>query len=105
MAEASSLTANIRAILQIATEVCRLGYSNAGRVRNALKAVKQFLEEIAALIEVSFRHERAIQDAESKLLDDDTVVNCHKDLSNVHFELQKRKWAFLQPIHELEWKA
>ncbi|KAL3454105.1 ankyrin repeat-containing domain protein [Aspergillus insuetus] len=113
MAEALGVAINIAAVLQLATEIAQLSYNYARDVKNAPKTQKQYLQEISALMEVLFRVEQAIHDAETTglhterppSLSDDTLMDCYKALSSLQFDLQKRRSRFLQPFHEKEWRA
>ncbi|KAJ0422032.1 ankyrin repeat-containing domain protein [Aspergillus carlsbadensis] len=115
MAEALGVAVNIAAVLQLATEIAQLSYNYARDVKNAPKTQKQYLQEVSALMEVLFRVEQAIHDAESTDLSllperppsvsDDTLMDCYKALSGLQFDLQKRRSRFLQPFHEKEWRA
>jgi hypothetical protein len=113
MAEALGVAVNIAAVLQLATEIAQLSYNYARDVKNAPKTQKQYLQEVSALMEVLFRVEQAIHDAETtglhterpSSLSDDTLMDCYKALSSLQFDLQKRRSRFLQPFHEKEWRA
>ncbi|KAL2816986.1 ankyrin repeat-containing domain protein [Aspergillus granulosus] len=113
MAEALGVAVNVVAVLQLATKIAHLSYSYARDVKNAPKSQKEYLQEVSALMEVLFRVERSIQDAETtellperpRALSDDTLVDCYNALSNLQYDLQKRRSRFLQPFHEKEWRA
>jgi hypothetical protein len=113
MAEALGVAVNIAAVLQLATEIAQLSYNYARDVKNAPKTQKQYLQEVSALMEVLFRVEQAIHDAETiglhterpPSVSDDTLMDCYKALSSLQFDLQKRRSRFLQPFHEKEWRA
>ncbi|KAL2815214.1 ankyrin repeat-containing domain protein [Aspergillus cavernicola] len=113
MAEAIGLAVNIAAILQLATEVAQLSYNYARDVKNAPKTQKHYLQQVSSLIEVLFRVDHAIQDAETtgllperpSSLSDNALMDCYKALSGLQFDLQKRRSRILQPFHEREWKA
>ncbi|KAL3490044.1 ankyrin repeat-containing domain protein [Aspergillus germanicus] len=113
MAEALGVAVNIAAVLQLATEIAQLSYNYARDVKNAPKTQKQYLQEVSALMEVLFRVEQAIHDAETTglhterrpSLSDDTLMDCYKALSSLQFDLQKRRSRFLQPFHEKEWRV
>ncbi|KAL3461665.1 ankyrin repeat-containing domain protein [Aspergillus heterothallicus] len=113
MAEALGVAVNIAAVLQVATEIAQLSYSYARAVKNAPKTQKQYLQEVSALMEVLFRVEQAVQDAETTdlpsgrppSLSDETLMDCYRALSNLQFDLLRRRSRFLQPFHEKEWRA
>ncbi|KAL4971954.1 ankyrin repeat-containing domain protein [Aspergillus desertorum] len=113
MAEALSLAVNIAAVVQVAVEIAQLSYKYARDVKNAPRTQKEYLQEVSALMEVLFRVEQAVQDAETtgilpdrpSSLSADTVMDCYKALSGLYFDLQKRRSRFLQPLHEREWRA
>ncbi|KAL2865966.1 ankyrin repeat-containing domain protein [Aspergillus lucknowensis] len=113
MAEAIGLAVNIASVLQLATEIAQLSYSYARDVKNAPKTQKRYLQEVSALMEVLFRVEQAIQDAETTdllperppSLSDDALMDCYKALSALQFDLQKRRSRLLQPFHEKEWRV
>lgn len=112
MAEVLGLAANVAAVLQLASQVAQLSYKYARDVKNAPRTQKQYLQEVSALMEVLFRVEEAVQDAEStdllpnrpSALSADSVMDCYKALSGLYFDLQKRRPRFLQPFHEREWR-
>lgn len=62
------------------------------------------------LMDVLFRIEQTIVDTESTgllpprpaSLDDDALMDCYKELSHLHFELQKRKSRLLRPFQDKE---
>ncbi|KAL5000855.1 ankyrin repeat-containing domain protein [Aspergillus recurvatus] len=113
MAEALGLAVNVAAVIQVAAEIAQLSYKYARDVKNAPRTQKAYLQEVSALMEVLFRIEQAVQDAESTgllphrpaSLSADTVMDCYKALSGLYFDLQKRRSRFLQPLHEREWRA
>ncbi|KAI9372816.1 ankyrin repeat-containing domain protein [Aspergillus egyptiacus] len=112
MAEALGLLVNIAAVLQLATEIAQLSYNYVRDVKNAPKSQKQYLQEVSALMEILFRVEQAIRDAETtgllpdrpSSLSDDALTECYESLSGLHFNLTKRRSRLLQPFHEKEWK-
>ncbi|KAL4784159.1 ankyrin repeat-containing domain protein [Aspergillus varians] len=113
MAEALGLVANIAAVLQLASEVAQLSYKYARDVKNAPRTQKQYLQEVSALMDILFRVEQAVQDAETtgllpnrpSSLSADSVMDCYKALSGLYFDLQKRRPRLLQPFHEREWRV
>ncbi|KAJ5788731.1 ankyrin repeat-containing protein [Penicillium paradoxum] len=108
--EALGLIANIAAVVQLAAQVTQLSYSYVQEVKNAPKIQKKYLQEVSALMDVLFRIEQTIVDAEPTgllpprppSLDDDALMDCYKELSLLHFELQKRKSRLLRPFQERE---
>lgn len=108
--EALGLVANIASVIQLAAQVTQLSYSYMREVKNAPKIQKKYLQEVSALMDVLFRIEQTIVDTESTgllpprpaSLDDDALMDCYKELSHLHFELQKRKSRLLRPFQDKE---
>lgn len=112
MAEVVGLAASIASLLQIAGQITQLSYSYVSDIKSAPKTQKQYLQEVSAFTDILFRAEQAIQDAEATgllpsrpaSLNDDVLKDCHKNLSALHLDLEKRLRRLLWPFQEKELK-
>lgn len=108
--EAVGFVASIATVIQLAAQVTQLSYSYVREVKNAPRIQKQYLQEVSALMDVLFRVEQVVMETESTgllpprpaTLDDEALLNCYKELSRLHFELQKRKSRLLKPFQDKE---
>jgi hypothetical protein len=112
MAEVVGLVSSIVALIELSAKIAGLSYSYARQVKNAPKTQKQYLQQVSALIEVLHRVEQAVAVSESTgllptrppSLDEDALIGCHKELSQLYIELERRKSKFLRPFQDRELK-
>lgn len=108
--EASGAVANIEAIIQLTAKLSQLSYSYVREAKNAPKIQKQYLQEVSVLVATLFRLQQAILDAESTgllpprpaTLDNEALMDCYKQISHLHFQLQRRKFRLLKPFQDNE---
>ena len=112
MAEVIGLAASVAGLLQLAGQVVKLSYAYVSDVRNAPKFQKLYLQEVSAFMDVLFRAEQAILDAESTghaaarptSLTSAVIQDCHAELSKLQLELEKQTRRLLWPFQEKELK-
>lgn len=108
--EALGLVANIAVVIQLAAQVTQLSYSYVQEVKNAPKIQKKYLQEVSAFDGCSFPYRTdycghgiyGLLPPRPASLDDDALMDCYKELSHLHFELQKRKSRLLRPFQDKE---
>jgi hypothetical protein len=112
MAEVVGLAASIASLLQIAAQITHLSYAYLSDVKNAPKTQKRYLQEVSALVDVLFRVEQAVTEAESTglvpsrppSLPDAVLLDCQTQLSALRLDLEKRVRRLLWPFQEKELK-
>ncbi|KAJ5716625.1 ankyrin repeat-containing protein [Penicillium malachiteum] len=110
MAEVLGVAVNIAAVVQLAAQIVKLSYSYVRDVKNAPKLQKQYLQEVSGLMDVLFRVEQVLMDAESleflparpKCLSEEGLKECHAALLNLQVELLKRKSRLTRPFQDRE---
>jgi hypothetical protein len=110
MAETLGLVANIAAVVQLAAEITKLSYGYIREVKNAPKIQKQYLQEVSGLMDVLFRVEQVIMEANSfealptppDSLNDEALKDCHAELSKLQLELLKKKSRLIRPFQDRE---
>ncbi|KAJ5706654.1 hypothetical protein N7488_006455 [Penicillium malachiteum] len=98
MAEVLGVAVNIAAVVQLVAQIVKLSYSYVLDVKNARKVQKQYLQEVSGLMDVLFRVERVLMDAESleflparpQCLSEEGLKECHDSLLNLQVKLLKR---------------
>jgi len=108
---AVSLAASVGGLVQLTCGITKLSYGYFSSVKNAGEAQKAYRHEVAALMEVLFQLERALDSSDTA----DVVVNraaelthiinqCREDLSAVQFKLSQASNHFSKFIWPLKSK-